>query len=132
MLKTLACILLPLLAGYFAHSQQRSHPVDFDSTFNINAYVNSINKKTSRIERKLSARSRKYFKSLTREELRLNEMLKQLDPDGVEKRAMTNINFPNLPKSASYVPALDSFKTGLKFLEQNKMLFDQWIYAGAF
>jgi hypothetical protein len=59
-------------------------------------------------------------------------MLNQLDPDGVEKRAMTNINFPNLPKSASYVPALDSFKTGLKFLEQNKMLFDQWIYAGAF
>lgn len=107
-------------------------PADIDSGFNIGNYVKTVDKKVSRIERKLSSRSEKYLKIFSREEQRLNGMINKLDPVKSKERAMSvMLNF-DLTSTNVYVPILDSFRTGFKFLDENRMFFNEAIDSEGF
>lgn len=127
-----------ICVGMPAFSQVEDHGVD--KLIDLPAsFFNKVNQNTAKLEARLTKQTEKYLQRLAKRERKLKKKLSKLDSAGAAQLfANSDSQYQQLTariKSketkatealrGEYLPAMDSLKTSLAFLEKNKELLGQ-------
>jgi hypothetical protein len=124
----IACILLPVLS-------LAQGPDKVEQLVQLpGKFFNSINKKVSRLEEKLTGQTEKYLRRLGKREQKLKQKLSKVDSSAAKRlfensqqqyaQILQKLNSTSASAggmSGEYLPHVDSLRGMLSFLDQNKM-----------